>query len=80
VIRYNNNSKGAGRRGQAKKERKKEREREMGRLISELVYDVNNILFAMLCNVYKQEFRRRENKFWAWGEQIRCTVDIGSGA
>ena len=40
----------------------------------------NNILFAMLCNLYKQEFRRREKKFWGWREQIRYTVDIDSEA
>jgi hypothetical protein len=70
MFRYNNNSKGVGRRGQAKKERKKERKREMWYLIGELVYDINNILFAMLCSLYKQEFRRREKKFWGWGEQV----------
>jgi len=50
------------------------RKKEVRCLIGELVYDVNNILFAMLCSVYEEEFRRREKKFWAWGEQIKYTV------
>lgn len=33
---------------------KKVRKREMGYLICELVYDVSNCAFAMICSVYKQ--------------------------
>jgi hypothetical protein len=45
------------------------------------VCDINNILCAILCSVYKQDFRRKERNSGAGGtNKIYGTADIGNHA